>query len=54
VISFSENNIIKAKATNEIQGINKVYEISEGNFAVIDWIPEEVKGEKLSDLILWP
>ena len=45
------NNILKAKASNEIQWINKVNEISKGNFAVIDWKAEEVKGEKLADLI---
>ena len=36
------NNILKAKASNEVQWINKVNEISKGNFAVIEWIPEEV------------
>lgn len=45
------NNILKAKASNEIQWINKVNEISKGNFAVIDWKAEEVKGEKLKDLL---
>jgi arsenite-transporting ATPase len=28
-----------------------VNEISKGNFAVIEWMAEEVKGEKLKDLI---
>jgi arsenite-transporting ATPase len=45
------NNILKAKASNEITWINKVNEISKGNFAVIEWKPEEVKGERLLDLI---
>lgn len=45
------NNILKAKASNEIQWINKVNEISKGNFAVIDWKAEEVKGENLTDLL---
>lgn len=45
------NAILKAKANNEVQWINKVNEISKGNFAVIEWKPEEVKGEKLKDLI---
>lgn len=45
------NEILKVKASNEIQWINKVNEISKGNFALIEWIPEEVKKEKLSDLI---
>jgi arsenite-transporting ATPase len=45
------NTILKAKAGNEVQWINKVNEISKGNFAVIEWMPEEVKGEKLRNLI---
>jgi len=45
------NEILKVKASNEIQWINKVNEISKGNFALIEWIPEEVKKEKLNDLI---
>ena len=45
------NEILKAKASNEIEWINKVNEISKGNFAVIEWSEEEVKGEKLLDLL---
>ena len=45
------NAILKVKANNEVQWINKVNEISKGNFAVIEWMPEEVKGEKLIELI---
>ncbi|ERI94947.1 putative arsenite-transporting ATPase [Clostridiales bacterium oral taxon 876 str. F0540] len=45
------NDILKAKAYSEIQWINKVDEISKGNFAVIKWMAEEVKGDKLEDLI---
>jgi arsenite-transporting ATPase len=44
------NEILKAKANNEIQWINKVNEISSGNFAVIEWKSEEVKDEKLNEL----
>lgn len=47
----TSNMILKAKASNEITWINKVNEISEGNFAVIEWKPEEVKGERLLDLM---
>jgi arsenite-transporting ATPase len=47
----TSNSVLKAKASNEVQWINKVNEISKGNFAVIEWIAEEVKGEKLNDLI---
>ncbi|MDF2671794.1 MAG: arsenical pump-driving ATPase [Clostridiales bacterium] len=45
------NSILKVKANNEVKWINKVNEISNGNFAVIEWIPEEVKGEILKNLI---
>ncbi|MBE6068786.1 MAG: arsenical pump-driving ATPase [Clostridium lundense] len=45
------NNILKAKASNEIVWINKVNEISKGNFAVIEWKAEEIKDEKLLKLL---
>ena len=45
------NKVLKAKASNEIQWINKVNEISNGNFAIIDWKPEDVKGNELKDLL---
>ena len=45
------NEVLKAKASNEIQWINKVNEISKGNFALIQWKSDEVKGEKLNELI---
>lgn len=45
------NAILKVKASNEVQWINQVNEISKGNFAVIEWSPEEVRGDKLMDLI---
>jgi len=47
----TSNEILKAKASNEIQWINKVDEISHGNFAVIEWKAEEVKGDKLLEVI---
>lgn len=45
------NDILKAKASHEIEWINKVDEISEGNFAVVEWKADEVKGKKLLELI---
>jgi arsenite-transporting ATPase len=45
------NKILRAKAANEINWINKVDEISKGNFAVIQWKAEEVKGKELIELI---
>ncbi|WIV10459.1 arsenical pump-driving ATPase [Proteiniborus sp. MB09-C3] len=50
-LANTTNEILKAKAKNEIQWINKVDEISKGNFAVIKWITEEVKNENLSKLL---
>ncbi|MHB9941426.1 arsenical pump-driving ATPase [Clostridium sporogenes] len=49
--SNTTNPILKVKARNEIEWINKVNEISKGNFAVIQWIPKEVKDEILNDLM---
>jgi len=44
------NQMLKAKASNEIQWINKVAAHSDGNFAVIKWSSEEIKGDKLLEL----
>jgi len=45
------NKILKAKASSEIEWINKVDKHSNGNFAVIAWKADEIKGERLLDLI---
>ena len=45
------NEILKAKANNEIPWINKVNEIAKGNFAVVEWKPQEIKGSNLLDLL---
>jgi len=45
------NDILKVKASNEIKWINEVNNISNDQFAVIEWMPEDLKGEKLYDLI---
>ncbi|MBV4419234.1 arsenical pump-driving ATPase [Clostridium tyrobutyricum] len=45
------NSVLKAKASNEIPWINKVNEISNGNFALIEWKAEEIKDEKLFELL---
>ncbi|WP_205804347.1 ArsA-related P-loop ATPase [Methanolobus halotolerans] len=45
------NKTLRAKASNEIEWINKVDKHSGGNFAVIEWKADEIKGEKLLDLI---
>ncbi|MBW6409104.1 arsenical pump-driving ATPase [Clostridium weizhouense] len=47
----TSNEILKAKASNEIKWINKVNEISKGNFGVIEWKADEVKGNTLKELL---
>lgn len=49
--THTTNVILKAKASHEITWINKVNEISKGNFAVIDWKIDEIKNEKLFNLL---
>ncbi len=44
------NQLLIAKASNEIEWINKVDKHSDGNFAVIAWSADEIKGDKLLDL----
>ncbi len=43
----TSNKLLAAKASNETQWINKVDAHSKGNFALISWSPEEIKGDKL-------
>lgn len=43
----STNEMLVAKASNEIPWINKVAEHTNGKFAVIGWSPDDIKGEKL-------
>lgn len=45
------NKMLSAKASKEIEWINKVDAHSKGKFAVIAWSPDEIKGDKLNDLI---
>lgn len=49
--THTTNEILKGKARNEVHWINKVNEISEGHFALIEWNAKELKGEKLLDLL---
>ncbi|AEF17876.1 arsenite-activated ATPase ArsA [Thermoanaerobacterium xylanolyticum LX-11] len=47
----TSNKILLAKASNEIEWINKVAAYTNGHFAVIAWSPDEIKGEKLKALL---
>lgn len=49
--SNTTNKVLKAKASNEIQWINKVNEISKENFAIIDWKATDVKGNEIEEII---
>lgn len=44
------NETLKAKASNEVEWINKISEVSNGNTALIKWSPEDLKGENLKEL----
>ncbi|TCL66593.1 arsenite efflux ATP-binding protein ArsA [Hydrogenispora ethanolica] len=44
------NRTLRAKASHEIEWLNKVAEHSQGNFAVIRWRAEEIQGDKLMAL----
>jgi arsenite-transporting ATPase len=48
--SETTNQLLAAKASHEVTWINKVAGHSDGNFAVIPWTADEVKGEKLKEL----
>ncbi len=45
--SGTTNALLKAKASNEIEWINKVNSHTNGSFALIGWSADELKGEKL-------
>src|SRR5665648_9386 len=44
------NQLLTAKSSNEIEWINKVDKHTSGNFAVIAWSADEIKGDKLLTL----
>ena len=44
------NTLLKAKSSNEIEWINKVDAHSNGNFALLSWSADEIKGDKLLEL----
>ncbi|SCM83751.1 Arsenical pump-driving ATPase [uncultured Sporomusa sp.] len=48
--SGTTNALLKAKASNEIEWINKVDSHTNGSFALIGWSADELKGEKLHAL----
>ena len=51
LMTNTKSPLLKSKSFSEIPWINKVDEISQGNFAVIPWKGEEIKGDKIVELI---
>jgi arsenite-transporting ATPase len=47
----TSNKMLVAKASNEIEWINKIDEHASGNFAMIPWNHEEIKGNNLKTLL---
>jgi arsenite-transporting ATPase len=44
------NQMLATKASNEIPWINKVDEHTKGHFAITQWSPDDIKGEKLLNI----
>ena len=44
------NSLLRAKASSEVEWINRIDEHVDGKFALIAWSADQVKGEKLSEL----
>lgn len=44
------NALLKAKASNEVEWINRINQHTDGNFALIAWSEEKIKGNKLLEL----
>lgn len=44
------NSILSAKATDEVKWINRIDEYASGNFALIAWYADEIKGNRLLTL----
>ena len=47
----STNKTLEAKANSELEWINKVDDRTDGNFTIIPWSSDEIKGSKLDKLI---
>lgn len=46
------NQMLAAKASSEIQWMNRIDAHTNGKFAVIPWSSDEIKGEKLNELLI--
>ena len=46
----TSNSLLKAKASSEVEWINRIDRLNNGRFAVIAWSADHIKGEKLLEL----
>ena len=44
------NALLKAKASNEVEWINRIDEHTTGSFALVAWSADQIKGKKLLEL----
>ena len=51
LMTNTQSPLLKAKSLSEVPWINKIDGISQGHFAVVPWQAEEIKEEKLKELI---
>lgn len=49
--SSTTNEVLKARAKSEVTWINKVVELSNDHFAVVEWSPIEVKGSVIESIL---
>ena len=49
--SGTTNEILQARAQSEKEWIDKVAEVSNGHFAVVEWSSEELKGQNLTSIL---
>lgn len=43
----TQNELLRAKASNEVEWINKVDQHTNGQFSLIAWSADDIKGDKL-------
>ena len=44
------NALLKAKASNEVEWINRIDEHTDGSFTLVAWSADQIKGDKLLEL----
>ena len=44
------NTLLKAKASNEVEWINRIDQHMDGKFALVAWSADQIKGDKLLEL----